>query len=134
MGHAYNRYGTQTKFNLGVGANYNNSLYLGASINMHYADLEQYDSANFGLDLDNTIYSFDKQYTPFSEKSNGFSATLGVIGKITNQFRLGASIETPTWWNIDRIYSDYYTGSDGLIYYDNFTEDRSFRSPMKKLL
>ncbi|MGO4707931.1 OmpP1/FadL family transporter [Chryseobacterium sp. 2TAF14] len=134
LGHAYNRYGTQTKFNLGVGANYNNALYLGASINMHYVDLEQYDSANFGLDLDNTIYSFDKQYTPFSEKSNGFSATLGVIGKITNQFRLGASIESPTWWSVDRIYSDYYTGSDGLIYYDNFVEDRTFRSPMKATL
>ncbi len=134
LGHAYNRYGTQTKFNLGVGANYNNSLYLGASINMHYVDLEQYDSANFGLDLDNTIYSFDKQYTPFSEKSNGFSATLGVIGKITNQLRLGASIESPTWWSMDRIYSDYYTGTDGLIYFDNFVEDRSFRSPMKATL
>lgn len=134
LGHAYNRYGTQTKFNLGVGANYNNSLYLGASINMHYVDLEQYDSANFGLDLDNTIYSFDKQYTPFSEKSNGFSATLGVIGKITNQLRLGASIESPTWWSMDRIYSDYYTGTDGLIYFDNFIEDRSFRSPMKATL
>lgn len=134
LGHAYNRYGTQSKFNIGVGANYNNALYLGASINMHYADIDQYDSASFGLDLDNSIYNFDKQYTPFSEKSNGFSASLGVIGKINNQFRLGASIETPTWWNIDRIYSDYYTGSDGFIYYDNFVEDRSFRSPMKATL
>lgn len=134
LGHAYNRYGTQTKFNLGVGANYNNALYLGASINMHYVDLEQYDSANFGLDLDNTAYTFDKQYTPFSEKSNGFSASVGVIGKITNQLRLGASIESPTWWSLDRIYTDYYTGTDGYIYADNFVEDRRFRSPMKATL
>jgi len=134
LGHAYNRYGTQTKFNLGVGANYNNSLYLGASINMHYVDLEQYDSAKFGLDLDNTAYSFDKQYTPYSEKSNGFSASVGVIGKITNQLRLGASIESPTWWSLDRIYTDYYTGTDGYIYADNFVEDRRFRSPMKATL
>lgn len=134
LGHAYNRYGTQSKFNVGVGANYNNALYLGASINMHYVDLEQYDSANFGLDLDNSIYTFDKQYSPFSEKSSGFSASLGVIGKINNQLRLGASIETPTWWSIDRIYSDYYTGNDGLIYFDNFVEDRTFRSPMKATL
>ncbi|MXS73007.1 hemin receptor [Flavobacteriaceae bacterium W22] len=134
LGQAYNRYGTQTKFNLGVGANYNNSLYLGASINMHYVDLEQYDSASFGLDLDNTAYTFDKQYTPFSEKSNGFSASLGVIGKVTNQLRLGASIETPTWWSLDRIYTDYYTGTDGFIYADSFVEDRRFRSPMKATL
>ncbi|MFY1045521.1 OmpP1/FadL family transporter [Chryseobacterium sp. GP-SGM7] len=134
LGHAYNRYGTQTKFNLGVGANYNNALYVGASVNMHYVDLEQYDSAKFGLNLDNTAYSFDKQYTPYSEKSNGFSASVGVIGKITNQFRLGASIESPTWWSLDRIYTDYYTGTDGYIYADNFVEDRRFQSPMKATL
>ncbi len=134
LGHAYNRYGTQTKFNLGVGANYNNSLYLGASVNMHYVDLQQYDSASFGLDLDKTAYTFNKQYTPFSEKSNGFSATVGVLGKITNQLRLGASIETPTWWSLDRVYTDYYTGTDGYVYQDSFVEDRTFRSPMKATL
>lgn len=130
MGHAYDRYGNQTKFNIGVGANYNNSIYLGGSINIHSVDLEQYDSAKFGLDLDNSVESFDKQYSPFLEKSNGFSASFGVIGKVTNQFRLGASIETPTWWSVDRTYTDYYDGSDG-IYYDNFAEARNFRSPMK---
>lgn len=133
LGHAYNRYGTKTKFNVGVGANYNNAVYFGASINVHSVDLEQYDSAVMGLDLDNSVASYDKQYTPFSERSNGFSGSLGVIGKINNQLRLGASIETPTWWTIDRAYRDYYDGADG-IYYDNFVEDRTFRSPMKATL
>lgn len=130
MGHAYDRYGNQTKFNIGVGANYNNSIYLGGSVNIHSVDLEQHDTARFGLDLDNSVDTFNKQYSPFLEKSNGFSASFGVIGKITNQFRLGASIETPTWWSVDRTYTDYYDGNDG-IYYDNFAETRNFRSPMK---
>lgn len=129
-GHAYNRYGNQTRFNLGVGANYNNSLYIGASINMHYAEIDQYDSALLGLNLDNSVNTFDKQYTPFSEKSNGFSATIGVIGKLSNQFRLGASIETPTWWNIDRAFREYSLQDDG-VYYNNYVEGRNFRSPMK---
>ncbi|KNB60892.1 hemin receptor [Chryseobacterium sp. Hurlbut01] len=133
LGHAYNRYGTQTKFNVGVGANYNNTWYFGASLNIHGVDLEQYDSAVFGLDLDKSVTTFDKQYTPYSEKSSGFSGTFGVIGKLNNQLRLGASIETPTWWTIDRAYRDYYDGGDG-IYYDNFVEDRTFRSPMKATL
>lgn len=133
LGHAYNRYGTQTNFNVGVGANYNNALYFGASINMHGVNMEQFDSAVLGLDLDNSTTTFDKQYTPYSENSSGFSGSLGVIGKVSNQLRLGASIETPTWWTIDRAYRDYYDGSDG-IYYDNFIEDRSFRSPMKATL
>ncbi len=133
LGHAYNRYGTQTQFNIGVGANYNNALYFGASINMHGVDMEQYDSAVLGLNLDNSVATYDKQYTPYSEKSSGFSGTLGVIGKVSNQLRLGASIETPTWWSVDRAYRDYYDGADG-IYYDNFVEDRTFRSPMKATL
>lgn len=133
LGQAYNRYGTQTKFNIGVGANYNNALYLGASINLHGVDMEQFDSAVFGLDLDNSVATYDKQYTPFSEKSSGFSGSFGVIGKVNNQLRLGASIETPTWWTIDRAYRDYYDGGDG-IFYDDFVEDRTFRSPMKATL
>lgn len=133
LGHAYNRYGTQTQFNIGVGANYNNALYFGASINMHGVDMEQYDSALLGLSTDNSEATYDKQYTPYSEKSSGFSGTLGVIGKVSNQLRLGASIETPTWWSVDRAYRDYYDGSDG-IYYDNYVEDRTFRSPMKATL
>ncbi|MDH6253050.1 hypothetical protein M2347_002777 [Chryseobacterium sp. H1D6B] len=131
LGQAYDRYGTQSKMSFGVGANYDNRLYLGAGLNFHYADLDQYDTAVFGLDLDNSVSNFKKQYTPYSEKSNGFSATVGVIGKVSNQFRLGASIETPTWWKTDRAFSEYYTGNDGLIYYDNYIEDRTFRSPMK---
>lgn len=133
LGHAYNRYGTQTQFNIGAGANYNNTWYFGASVNMHGVDMEQYDSAVLGLDLNNTVSNYDKQYTPYSEKSSGFSGTVGVIGKVNNKLRLGASIETPTWWTIDRTYRDYYDGSDG-IYYDNFVEDRTFQSPMKATL
>ncbi len=130
LGHAYNRYGNLTKFNIGVGANYNNNLYLGASINIHDANIDQYDTAALGLNLDNSVDVFSKQYTPYSEQSSGFSASFGVIGKVNKQLRLGATIETPTWWSIDRVYADYYDGTDG-IYYQNYGESRNFRSPMK---
>ncbi|MGU3373892.1 OmpP1/FadL family transporter [Chryseobacterium sp. M5A1_1a] len=131
LGHNYDRYGNQSKMNIGVGANYENRLYVGAGLNFHYASIDQRETARFGLDLDNSVDSFSKQYTPNSERSNGFSASLGVIGKLSNEFRVGASIETPTWWTIDRVFSEYYTGNDGFIYYKNFGEDRTFTSPMK---
>ena len=131
LGHNYDRYGNQSKMNIGVGANYENRLYLGAGLNFHYASIDQSETARFGLDLDNSVDSFTKQYTPNSERSNGFSASLGVIGKLSNEFRVGASIETPTWWTIDRAFSEYYTGEDGSIYYKNYGEDRTFTSPMK---
>lgn len=135
LGHNYDRLGNQSKMNIGVGANYENRLYFGAGLNFHYVSVDQSELALFGLDLDQSVNSFTKQYTPYSERSNGFSASIGVIGKVSNQFRLGASIETPTWWSIDRAYSEYYEGkNDGKIYYDNFGDSRSFRSPMKATL
>ena len=128
-GHAYNRYGDVSKMSIGVGGNYDNKFYLGAGLNFHYANLEQYDSARFTSSSNNVTETFSKQYTPFSESSSGFSASVGVIGKINPQFRLGASVETPTWWNIARVYTEYENPTDG-----TYSEDRNLTSPMKATL
>ena len=128
-GHAYNRYGDVSKMSIGVGGNYDNKFYLGAGLNFHNANLEQYDSARFTSSSNNVTETFNKQYTPFSESSSGFSASVGVIGKINPQFRLGASVETPTWWNIARVYTEYENPTDG-----TYSEDRNLTSPMKATL
>lgn len=106
-GHAYNRYGNLAKTSFGVGANYNHNVYVGAGLNFFSASIDQYDTAAF-QSLDNgSLEFFDRQNTPFFERSTGFSASLGVIGKVNPNFRLGASIETPTFWSIDREYYFY---------------------------
>ena len=124
-GHAYNRYGNLSKMSLGIGGNYDHRIYVGAGLNFHSSAFDQYDSAAF---VDNTGIRdvYEKQYTPYSESATGFSASLGVIGKISPQFRLGASLETPTWWNISRVYSEYENPTDG-----TYIEDRNLSSPMK---
>ncbi len=134
LGHAYDRTGLQSKMSLGVGANYNNTVFIGAGLNFHSSTLEQFDTARFNLDLDNSTADYHKQYTPFNEVGSGFSASLGVIGKVNNQFRLGAALETPTWWGIERVYTDHYTDTDGYISYENLAEDRTFTSPLKATL
>lgn len=129
-GHAYNRYGNLSKMSIGLGANYNNRMYFGASVNLHTSTLDQYDSAAFSSQTGSLDY-YEKQYTPFSEDANGFSAAIGVIGKVNQNFRLGLAVETPTWWNISRAYNFYedpYYG-DGVG-----TEDRKLSSPMKATL
>lgn len=135
LGHAYDRTGYQTVTNLGVGANYGNSLYFGVGLNMHKASIDgQYDSSKFNFSVAGTDYGtyvLDKQNTPYSEKSSGFSASLGVIGKVSNQVRLGASIETPTWWQLDRAYTEYSADTNGDTYGYAYAETRDFRSPMK---
>lgn len=131
QGHAYNRYGDISKTNFTLGANYDNRLYFGAGFNFHNTYFGQDDIANFQNLTTNVVSTFDKQYTNHEEHSDGFSANIGMIAKLSNQFRIGAAIETPTWWSIDRVYNQYYKGSNT---YDVFTEDRQLSTPMKATL
>jgi len=131
QGHAYDRYGDQSKMNFAVGANYDNRLYFGAGLNFHNSFLSQNDSAGFYSDYDDTSLVYHKQYTGYEEHSDGFSANIGVIAKLSNQFRVGAALESPTWWSIDRVYNQYYYNYDQP---DVFTEDRSLVTPMKATL
>ncbi|UHO36988.1 hemin receptor [Chryseobacterium capnotolerans] len=127
-GHAYSRYGNLSKMSFGVGANYNHSVYIGAGLNFFNATVDQYDRLGLKMNKNNYVDVFDRQDTPYSERSSGFSATIGVIGKLSPNFRLGASLETPTFWNIDRDFS-FYNNPD----YGNGigSENRKFTSPLK---
>ncbi|MDQ0475632.1 OmpP1/FadL family transporter [Chryseobacterium sp. MDT2-18] len=129
VGHAYNRYGDLSKMSVAAGGNYDNRIYVGAGLNFHSAVIDQYDSAAFDSSTNNTSSIYNKQYTPFSETSNGFSASVGIIGKINPQFRLGAALETPTWWSIARVYTEYENPTDG-----TYSEDRNLSTPMKATL
>lgn len=131
-GHAYNRSGDLSKMSLGLGGNYNNKIYVGAGLNFHGVSLQQYDTARLIFDSDNHSEVLNKQYTPYWEDGTGFSASVGVIGKVNNQFRLGAAIETPTWWNIQRIYT-YYDAEDA-AYDGEFSETQKYSSPLKATL
>ena len=134
LGHAYDRTGNLTNMNIAFGGNYDNKFYVGGSLNFKGATIEQYDSSRLSLDVDNNnSYVLNKQRTPYTEDSNGFSVSAGIIGKINNNIRLGASIESPTWWTQYRTYSE--VNEDNLVYYfDYYDEDRKFTSPMKATL
>ncbi len=131
QGHVYSRDGRSDKTNFSIGANYDNRIYLGAGINMSSISYTQDDYSFFHLDANNVTDSYEKQYTPYLEDSRGFSANFGIIGKINNQFRLGAAIETPTWWNVDRVYRDYAIANDGYTDTAEFSESRNLRTPFK---
>ncbi|ROI10418.1 hemin receptor [Chryseobacterium sp. H3056] len=128
-GHAYNRYGNLSKMSFAVGGNYDNRVYVGAGVNFHTAALDQYDSAAFSSTQNNSTEVYNNQFTPFSETSSGFSATVGVIGKINPMFRVGAALETPTWWQMARVYNEYENPTDG-----TYTEDRNLTTPFKATL
>lgn len=130
--HAYDRVGTVSKMSIGVGGNYDNRIYLGTALNIHSSHLNQSDAAEMIYESDGVGETFYKQNSPYAEDGNGFSASLGVIGKINNQFRVGASIETPTFWRIDRVYNYYdavNSDNDG-----EYGESRDLSTPAKATL
>lgn len=134
QGHAYDRTGNLTNMNIAFGGNYDNKFYVGGSLNFKGATIEQYDSSRLSLDVDNNnSYVLNKQRMPYTEDSNGFSLSAGIIGKINNNIRLGASIESPTWWTQYRTYSEI-NEDNADYYFDYYDEDRKFTSPLKATL
>ncbi|WP_291932258.1 hemin receptor [Chryseobacterium sp.] len=127
--HAYSRYGNLSKMSFGVGANYNHSFYIGAGLNFFNATVDQSDRLAYQNLQTQRIEAFDKQDTPYYERSSGFSASLGVIGKLSRNFRVGATLETPTFWSIDRDYTYYYNQPNPGK--DMGYESRKFTSPLK---
>lgn len=137
QGHAYDRTGTLSNMNIAIGGNYDNKFYVGGSLNFKGARIEQFDNSRLSLDIDNDKnYVLQKQGTPYIEDSNGFSISAGIIGKINNNIRLGASIESPTWWTLVRTYNEVNEDSNAsnTFFFDVYDENRKLSSPMKATL
>ena len=132
-GHAYDRTGTASNLNVSLGGNYENKIYVGAGLNFKTAELEQSDFFQYQLQNLGEYAYYQKQYSPYRESSNGFSASVGIIGKINNNIRLGVAVESPTFWNLTRTYTEYSNYSNG-IYYDIYDETRKLTTPMKLTL
>ena len=132
-GHLYETIGHRSKLNLGIGGNYDNKIYIGAAVNFSSVNIEQYDEVKVSSLNTRTSKYFTKQNTPYIEEGDGFSLSLGVIGKLSNAVRLGAAIESPTWYSIDREYNFYSRNSLGLSQ-NSYTENRTFRTPTKLTL
>ena len=132
-GHLYETIGHRSKLNLGIGGNYDNKIYIGAAVNFSSVNIEQYDEVKVSSLNTGKAKYFSRQNTPYIEDADGFSLSLGVIGKLSNAVRLGASIESPTWYSIDREYNFYAINGSGL-FQNSYTESRTFRTPTKLTL
>lgn len=133
-GHAYDRTGTASNLNVSLGGNYENKIYVGAGLNFKTAELEQSDFFQYQLQNLGEYAYYQKQYSPYRESSNGFSASVGIISKINNNIRLGVAIESPTFWNLTRTYTEYGFNSSDNVVYGIYDETRKLTTPMKLTL
>jgi len=142
------RTGSQYQTNFSFGANYNNRLYVGASIGVagfNYRSERRFDefgdtksasefmainsNSNFlkpeNSGLLNAPYTLSSSSV---QKTNGtgFNGTLGLIYRPDNIFQIGFSATSPTWYVVTDDYSMYF---DSWIDPTDNTETAEYNSP-----
>lgn len=104
------RKGGQSNFDLSLGLNFSNTFYLGfglgiASVNYRS---EQYLQES-GVFADNQLkYKADLLYS-YDTQGSGINFKVGAILKPIQELRLGLSLETPTYYNLDDNYYERLT-------------------------
>jgi len=92
--------GINGKFSVNAGIQINKKFYIGANLNSHFINydrLSQFDEVNDITDSGVNRIIFENR---LSTTGSGFSAQIGAIAKITPMLRVGASLQTPTFYQI----------------------------------
>ena len=132
--------GGQTEYNFSFGANYSNKLYLGMGIgltNIRYNTTSDFTEDNF-----NTVLNQDYLSTYTRDqvtRGNGVNARFGLIYKPVEAVRIGATVQTPTWYSIeDNSYeglSTRYIGGQSFNadngYSESYPATYNLRTPFK---
>lgn len=107
----YTSTGYNGKISFNLAAQYEDNLYLGINLNSHFINYQrstslQEDNSNGGLisfiDFDNNL----------STTGNGFSFQLGGIMKLSPEFRVGVTYDSPTWYSIDEETTQFIDTND----------------------
>lgn len=120
------RSGSVSEFNIAGALNISNQVYIGASLGLVSSrlinDMSLYES---GTTENYSIGYFQNQET----KGSGINGRIGVIFRPVPEFRIGANLQTPTWFTIDDTFS-YSTDNDEI---EARTYDFSYdlRTPLK---
>jgi len=97
--------GYNGKFSFNLATEYDEKLYLGLNLNAHSVD---YQSTNTFLESNSntknttgeTIREIRYQ-TELRTRGSGFSFQLGAIARITDEFRVGLTYQSPTWYRLE---------------------------------
>ncbi|HAP60115.1 MAG TPA: hypothetical protein DCR93_11670 [Cytophagales bacterium] len=104
--------GRKNVFNISYGANYRDKFYIGAGIgfvSMQREITRTYSEVPF---QDPDVQLLDLTITEELDQSgNGFNANIGVIYRPVKFLTLGASVETPTFMNMDETFSQFVTAN-----------------------
>jgi hypothetical protein len=114
--------------NISFGADYNNKLYIGASIgipdikyteNVNYSETPNYKDTTSGLQS----YNYT---TLLTTTGGGVNFKIGAIYKITDWLRIGAAVHTPTFFTLTDDYQTQMTAN----YTPGFYTQPSYSYPL----
>ena len=97
--------GYNSKFILNFAGQYEEVLYLGASLNFHsvlYERLSYLDERGYDAGSAIQASTFD---TFLRSQGSGFSFSLGAIARLNEYIRMGAAYQSPTWYNLRDDFS-----------------------------
>ena len=121
--YAYTSTGYNGKFSFNFATQYNDNLYLGINLNSHFIDFER--GTRFLETNNETGAVINEVYfeNALSTTGNGFSFQLGGIAKLSDEFRLGLSYASPTWYRIEDESTQYIEAysDDGIPLSDGST-------------
>jgi hypothetical protein len=106
------RRGSMDEYSFAVGLNFNHKLYVGASvgiIDLYY----QESSSHKEFDQGNRIESFNElQFNSFLQTGGtGYNGKLGLIYRPASRIRLGVSVHTPNFYNLNDIFETSMSSS-----------------------
>lgn len=120
------RTGGLSGLDFAMGANYSNKLYVGLAVGVsevrYHTDNTFNETGELSL-LENAPISrgFNSTYTQFQDtKGEGYNVKLGVLYKLLESVRVGATITSPTYYKIDDSFneglSNRISGSSNYVY------------------
>jgi len=102
------REGSLNEYSFAVGLNFNHKLYIGASLGV--VDVYYKESSTFKeWDDQDIIPKFNNmQFDSYLRTTGtGYNGKIGIIYKPVNEVRLGASLHTPTFYNLHETFDTY---------------------------
>ncbi len=119
--------GAVNEYSLAAGLNFNHKLYLGASVgivDVYYKESSQL----FERDVNNNIDYFNSMTfnSVLLTSGTGYNGKIGIIFKPINAIRFGASVHSPTFYNLNDVFE---TSMASNISYEDGDENNKFYSP-----
>ena len=130
-----NRAGGSTSVDFSLGLNIGNKVFVGGGVGLasfRYTSFEQTNErGQFRFNNKDTNYDVDYNRN-FDTEGSGLNAKLGLIIKPVNEFRIGLSFESPTYFNVTDNYSEELINNIDVIEgTDSYPFDYQLRTPSK---